>query len=284
MVMDRFGIKVSNINEVDKELFVVAIGQQFHEIAKGNGSAENIVKSIYENTESRLLFPVYEKKSLAEYSKIKTNFADEECNMEDVFICNTLSSVDSAYSRKGMPARGTVIKDATLDKIAQQSNRVAIIANGGMGKSMMLRHLFVESMKKYPETGVMPVLVELRDYRFAGSDVFSSILKSVSQFDPSFDATEADKVLRAGRCQVLMDGLDEIDPSDVPGFQHKLKAMLKEYPLNQYVITSRECDVAKSIGFSSRLYLMPFDEKQTGDLIDKLIEDEKTKDEIIKKR
>lgn len=281
-VMDRFGIKVSTVNEIDKELFTVAIGHQFHEIAKGSGSAEDIVKSIYTSTESKLLFPMYEQKSLKEYSKVKTNFSDELCDMDDVFICNTLSTVDSAYSRRGLPARGTVIQDATLDKIAEQSNMVALIANGGMGKSMMLRHLFVESMRKYSDTGVMPILVELRDYRFAGSDLFSSIVKSVSLFDPSFDDEAADKVLRAGKCQILLDGLDEIDPSDIVGFQHKLRDMIKAYPLNQYVITSRECDVAKSIGFINRLYLMPFDEKQTGDLIDKLIEDEGIKAEITR--
>jgi hypothetical protein len=280
IVMDRFGIKVSNINEIDKELFVVAIGRQFYEIAKGNGSADNIVKSIYENSGSKLLFPVYEQKSLAEYSKVKTNFSDEECKMDDVFICNTLSTVDSAYSRRNMPARGTVIEDATLDKIAEHSNRVAIIANGGMGKSMMMRHLFVESMEKYAETGIMPILVELRDYRFTEHDLFHCIVNSVREFDCSFDEEAADKVLRAGKCQILLDGLDEIDPTDMPGFQNKLKSLLKEYSLNQYVITSRECDAAHSIGFPSKLYLLPFDEVQTGKLIDKLIMDEDIKAEI----
>ena len=67
-----------------------------------------------------------------------------------------------------------------VDSIVE-SNMVALIANGGMGKSMMLRHLFVESMKKYSETGVMPILVELRDFRFAGCDLLSCIVKSVSQ-------------------------------------------------------------------------------------------------------
>lgn len=214
-VMDRFGIKVATVNEIDKELFIVAVGNQFHEIAKGSGSADNIVKNIYENTKSKKLFPVYGQKALAEYSKVKTNFSDELCDMEKVFICNTLSTVDSAYSRRGLPARGTVIQDATLDKIAEQSNMVALIANGGMGKTMMLRHLFVESMKKYSETGVMPILVELRDYRFAGCDLFNSIVKSVNLFDVSFNERAAEKVLRAGKCQILLDGLDEIDPSDI---------------------------------------------------------------------
>ncbi len=328
-VMDRFGIKVSTVNEIDKELFTVAIGQQLREIARGTGSAEKVVQNIYSNTESKEIFPVYKQKALAEYSKVKTNFSDELCEMKDVFICNTLSTVDSAYSRRGMPARGTVIQDATLDKIAEQSNMVALIANGGMGKSMMLRHLFaysrrgmpargtviqdatldkiaeqsnmvalianggmgksmmlrhlfLESMKKYSETGVMPILVELRDFRFAGCDLLSCIVKFVSMFDPSFNDEAADKVLRAGKCQILLDGLDEIDPSDIAAFQHRLREMIKIYPMNQYVITSRECDVAKAIGFRSRLYLMPFDDRQTGDLIDKLIKDDGVKAELTR--
>lgn len=80
-VMDRFGIKVATVNEIDKELFIVAIGQQFHEIAKGSGSAENIVKNVYENTESKEIFPVYKQKALAEYSKVKTNFSDTILNI-----------------------------------------------------------------------------------------------------------------------------------------------------------------------------------------------------------
>lgn len=52
-VMDRFGIKVSTVNEIDKELFTVAIGQQLREIARGTGSAEKVVQNIYSNTESK---------------------------------------------------------------------------------------------------------------------------------------------------------------------------------------------------------------------------------------
>lgn len=128
----------------------------------------------------------------------------------------------------------------------------------------------------------MPLLVELRDFRFAGCDLLSCIVKSVSMFDLSFNDEAADKVLRAGKCQILLDGLDEIDPSDMVAFQHRLREMIKIYPMNQYVITSRECDVAKSIGFRSRLYLMPFDDRQTGDLIDKLIKDDGVKAELTR--
>ena len=46
----------------------------------------------------------------------------------------------------------------------------------------------------------------------------SFIVKTVSDKDHGFNAEVAHKLFLSGRCQLLLDGFDEIDPSDIDSF------------------------------------------------------------------
>lgn len=89
--------------------------------------------------------------------------------------------------------------------------------------------------------------------------------------------------MSSGKCQILMDGADEIDPSDINAFQRQIVELTDRYPYNQYVIASRECDVIKAVKGFSKLYLRPFNREQSSTLINNLLadsEDEAIRDKI----
>ena len=135
----------------------------------------------------------------------------------------------------------------------------------------MLQHLFVNSAKQYAKTGLLPIFVELREFSFGHRALFDTILETVQNMDDSFTRDEAIKMLSTGRCQILLDGVDEIDPSDIKDFQRRLMNFLKKYPDNQVVMTSRFCDAYSGIKGFVPLYLLPFDSEQSKILIDRLL-------------
>lgn len=69
----------------------------------------------------------------------------------------------------------------------------------------------------------------------------------------------------------LLDGVDEINPSDIKDFQRKLMKFLKKYSDNQVIMTSRFSDAYKGVKGFVPLYMLPFDSKQSKLLIDRLM-------------
>ena len=117
--------------------------------------------------------------------------------------------------------------------------KTVLIGSGGCGKSLMLQHLFLQAAEKYKKTGILPVFLELR-YFTQNDDLLSFIVKTVGDKDRRFSQDVAKRLLLSGRCQLLLDGFDEIDPSDVNDFLVKLERFSDLYDKVQIVISSRE--------------------------------------------
>lgn len=137
-------------------------------------------------------------------------------------------------------------------------------------KSLMLQHLFLEAAEDYTTTGILPIFLELR-YFTQETEMLQFIVETVSSKDESFTSEEAEKALYEGRCQLLMDGFDEIDPSDIDSFLKKINSFLDRYQKVQVIITSRENEYLTGLNQFIRLYVWPFDTEQSMQLIDRIL-------------
>ena len=145
-----------------------------------------------------------------------------------------------------------------------------LVGMGGIGKSMMMRHLFLASIKKYAQSGKLPILVTLREFGQDNSDLFNVIVDSVHRFDITFSAAHVHKLMTEGKCQLLLDGLDEIKASDMDSFQRQLDALIDRYPKNQYVMSTRKFSSFVELSRFTVLFIMPFNNDQALELIDRL--------------
>lgn len=283
-IMVSFNIELREGETPDKRLFAYALAKQFYAIAQGNGNADDIVKDYYNPDAHIISFPEYAERTKAKYEKTETPFSDgEERLLEDVYVCNILSSRFAATKNRHSRTQEKTILNANLDLISEYSKKVILVANGGMGKSMMLQHLFLESIHKHQQTGQLPIMIELRDFS-ENNDLFNDyIVKTAETFDRNLTSKKVEELMSSGICQVLMDGADEIDPSDVNAFQRQIAELADRYPYNQYVIASRECDIIKAVKGFSKLYLRPFNREQSSALVNNLLagsEDETIRNEI----
>ena len=283
-IMVSFKIELDEGEAPDKRLFAYALAKQFYAIAQGNGNADDVVEHFYKPDAHIISFPEYADRTKSKYEKTETPFSDgEERLLEDVYVCNILSSRLTDTKNRHSRTQEKTILNANLDLIAEYSKKVILVANGGIGKSMMLQHLFLESIQNHLHTGLLPIMIELRDFS-ENNDLFNDyIVKTAGTFDKNLTNKKMDELMSSGKCQILMDGADEIDPSDINAFQRQIVELTDRYPYNQYVIASRECDVIKAVKGFSKLYLRPFTREQSSTLINNLLadsEDEAVRDKI----
>lgn len=274
-LLNKFGVTLDSGALVNKERLSYALGKQLYLIAENNGEAEVVVGRYYTCSRAKALFPAYAERSLERYKKINSVLSGSEDRIfDEIYVCNSISNRSGVNYKRRRQQLTKEIEDATLDKLAEFSNKIALIGNGGMGKSLMLQHLLIESAKRHHETGTLPVIVELHNYNSQTDDLVSYIIKTVQRRDDSFTNELAHRSLTAGKFQVMMDAVDEIDPGDIKQFQKQLSELTDKYPNNQYVLASRECEAVRSINGFMSLYLMPFNKEQSLALINKLLSDE----------
>ena len=267
-LLNAFGVRLGEDEIPDKFAFSAALAKQFSALARGNGEAENIVDYIYRTYLKVSDFPEYVSNSQAKYAKLKTLlYTSEERSFDEFFVCNTISRIPVRH--RGVP-EDTMINNVTLDELAKNSRNVLLVGMGGIGKSMMMRHLFLTSIRKYSESGILPILVTLREFGAENNDLFNLIVDSVHRFDITFSAAHIHKLLSAGKCQILLDGLDEIKSSDLGKFHRQLDAIIDRYADNQFVMSTRRFSTFVELSRFRLLYILPFTNEQALQLIDRL--------------
>lgn len=206
------------------------------------------------------------------YSKLKTLLYYEEPQpFYDFYVCNTV--VKSQFLQGNTYPTFTRIENATPALFAEQSSYVILTAYGGMGKSMMMRHFLLSAVNDYNTYGKLPVFIQLKDYRSGDrpGDLFNHIFDSTISNLSTLTSDEFEEILKAGRCLLLLDGLDELSSVHQNDFETALDRFIDAYPGNQYIVSSRPFSDFVSFDRFTTLHLTAFSNEQALDLVDKLV-------------
>lgn len=133
-----YDIKLASGKKANKMYFAEALTYQFKAIANGKGSADEIVKQTYYSKEKPAVFGEYIRKAKETYSRM-TVLGGKECLLDDCYVCNYIGTKRGVFLRNknGLIIDATLEKLKTFDRRAETKNTL-LIANGGMGKSLML--------------------------------------------------------------------------------------------------------------------------------------------------
>ena len=210
-VMERFNINLEISEPPDKLMFAKAVVAQFHSIASGGGSAENIAPMEYRKPPELKGFGTYLREAKKNYQLMKLP-GNEECQMSSYFVCNNIGTSSAVFPHR---IRGNYIEEATLQKIRKFDRRgeiryAILIGACGYGKTLMLQHLFTDATDHMPETGMLPVFAEIRDFSSRYDDLLSFLVEAVQRFDLDFSQEKLIDLLEKGQTQILLDGLDEM--------------------------------------------------------------------------
>lgn len=204
------------------------------------------------------------------YNTVKTLlYTDTPRPFYDFYVCNDVYRTILAKTHPRR-YRNEVISDADARKFLSVSRYIILRGTGGLGKSMMMRHLLLDSIERYPETGVVPIFVSLKDYNETYDDLSDYIYSCVRGLWKSLTKEHLRKLLASGKALLLLDGLDEIHSSCAGQYERALDDFVDAYPDNMYIISSRPFISFASYARFTILHLQPFNKSQALKLVDNI--------------
>lgn len=215
-------------------------------------------------------FRKYIKNSYAKYSKVKTIlYKAEPQYIYDFFETPTLKSDYKAP-----------FKADSIETVICQSNFIVIRGTGGIGKSTLLKHLFLSAI----DSGdLIPVFLELKDLNeTSGSyDLLDYIFERLENLDCKINRDYFDYALRSGRFVFLFDGYDEMQTEKRNGFIKRLDAFCDRYSENYYIIASRPVSEFVELQRFTILNTRPFKKEEAISLVRKISYDNDVKERFI---
>ncbi len=212
------------------------------------------------------LLDTYLKKATAFYSTVKTLLYSEAPHpFKELYVPNDIKikSFNETENAKS--------KDRPIEVLACECfGNIIIRGTGGIGKSMMMRHLFLYYAERYNEKQILPILVPLKNFTDLELNLEDFIYKAAYEFDHDLKFADFEPLLKKGRCLILLDGLDEIPAAYRHAFEKHLVSFLKAYQSNYIVLSSRPtCDFIQ-YGHFLVCEIEPFSKAKALELIDKL--------------
>ncbi len=207
-------------------------------------------------------FKLYLKNSEIRYNQIKT--------LADLAEPRILEGPEGIYVDVFIKHKKKKIAVRTVENLINISNNIVIIGSGGTGKSMLMRHLFVNThhIGKY-----IPVLVELRKITNTKDEhaLLNLIHACMESFDVTLNQEQFEYSLRAGKYLFLFDGLDEVKEELRGEVEQLIQELSKKYPDNSYIVSSREDGVSFSeLETYTLVNACPFEKYQAIELVKKL--------------
>ncbi|MFD0942921.1 NACHT domain-containing protein [Savagea faecisuis] len=203
------------------------------------------------------------------YKKLKTLLYDKTPrDFYNFYVCNDLK-----YNE-------TILENINVNKICSVSNFVLITGMGGLGKSMMMRHLLLDAVDSYNDLRLLPIFIPLKDYYEATNDLYDYVYSKVKQFDGSITSEQLIEALVNGSCLLIFDGIDEIKSDNISQLVQDLEKFSSHYSKSYYVLSSRPFQQSIALSNFSELELQPFNKKQALKMISNF--DFSAEEQIIK--
>lgn len=151
--------------------------------------------------------------------------------------------------------------------------RVLITDTAGMGKSTLLRFIFIKCVE---EDTSIPIFIELRQLK--ENNGILQIVQSQLNLDLSpnqhddqnyFTRTRVERLFKKGGVTLLLDGYDEIPFIDREEITREIKNFIDKFPNNTYAITSRPESGLEAFGNFKQFKIRPLKKDESFNLIRK---------------
>jgi len=203
------------------------------------------------------------------YEKIKTLLCRHE--PKDLY---------SFYECVGIKFEEKIVDTNCVNNIMNIGHKIIITGTGGIGKTIMMKHFFLNCIN---QGEYIPILIELRKLNdkeikdIILSDYIYEVLKS---FNFDLENKYFKYSLETGCYLILFDGYDEVKKEISEKVTKEISDLSNKYPDNYYILTSRPLD--EFIGWCdfTELKTMPLTKTQALSLINKLDYEKEVKDKF----
>jgi hypothetical protein len=202
------------------------------------------------------------------YSKVKT------------FLINQDSvELYKFYVPLGVTVQRTNYPDVSISELTLTHNFNIITGSAGSGKSMTMRHLFLDSIK---ERTKVPVFVELRALNDSDLKLMDLIKQTLASFKFDLGDSFIDRALELGHFIFFLDGFDELADEKRKPIAAEIMGIEQINDQNQLVVSSRPDDFFNAWHLFRVWKIDDLTLNKACQLIDSLPFDEETKVKFIK--
>jgi hypothetical protein len=194
----------------------------------------------------------YASSMIKSYSEIKTIVSDQPSLLLDVY--------QEAHFRLGSEI---YVEDDFVSR-ARQRGSVIIRGNAGAGKSLFLRRHLLRTLS---EKERIPILFDLRGLNSNYSNLPLHIHEHAKQLMPWMDYGVFNALLKHGKIELLMDGLDEVSHSIRPSVNGAIGLLGRQFPKTRVMLTTRYGDRYGVPGQMSEFHICPFSKDQAVNLV-----------------
>jgi len=213
----------------------------------------------------------YLKNAKNKYSKIKT-----------LIYRHSPRDIYSFYECIGLRYKGKDIDTSTVLNLIDLSSKIIVTGTGGIGKSMLMKHLFLNSIESM---GLIPIFIELRSFNTYDTKEISlkkAIYDTLIEFGFSLEEEYFEESVKEGGYLILLDGYDEVSRDKAQIITREIREFSNKYPENKFIISSRPSD--EFIGWNdfAEMRSLKLTKQQALNLIKKIDFDAKTKEVFYK--
>lgn len=214
---------------------------------------DKIINFDYENA-----FEEYLKRSYDKLSSINTIvFQNQQKSIKDLYIPLTLQKVSNTKEKYK-------IEEYNNDFIPHYQ-RVLITDNAGMGKSTILKFLFLSCIEKIQG---IPIYIELRKLSNEKT-ILKEISRELSSINEEIDINFVSEIINKGNFVFFLDGYDEIPLDEKTAVSLELEEFISKAYNNYFIIASRQEDTLASFGSFQKFNIIPLIREEAFKLIKK---------------
>ncbi len=208
------------------------------------------------------------------YQKYLTSLFEKHSKMKSFLLRGEAVPLHDFYIPLNLLLQRKTIEGVNIRDIMKLGTSTVITGSGGSGKTMLVRHLLLDSI--LTKTRV-PIFVELRQLNTFDGDLFALILQTLNSYNFTMDKAYIVKALELGHFVVFLDGYDEV----VHNHRHRVKTYILDfvriYAQNTIVLTSRPDPELEGWQAFTLLKVAPLTLLQADSLVEKLPFDDKLK-------
>lgn len=206
-----------------------------------------------------IAFVEYIKNAYDKYSKIKTIlYRTEPKYIYDFFEVPFLGLGNQKS-----------FKVNSVNSVLDISNFVIIQGTGGIGKSTLMKRLFINELER---KDLIPVFLELKDINEFNTEyeIGNIILEKINNLGSKINLKYFEYALKSGCFLFLLDGYDEILTKNRDLFFKKLDSFCDKYSKNYFIISSRPFSEFVEFQRFTVIDTCPFSKKQAIELVNKI--------------
>lgn len=212
------------------------------------------------------------------YEKYLYNTRNKYSKIKTLIYRHTPKDLYSFYESIGVDFGGEIVDTSNINNLIEVESKIIITGLGGMGKSILFKHLFLNTMDV---TSYIPILIELRGINIL--DDKNILLKDIiyeTLVTNGFilEKEYFEQSLISGAYVILLDGLDEVNRDKIPKVTSEIRHISDKYRNNKFIISSRPME--DFIGWNDYVEMQSINltKEQALNLVKKIEFDEKIKD------